>query len=98
MTWVNARLTEKGKCQALEIKATLESDVREMKIPRPGKCYTSPLARSLETTRIAFSCLEWPRDQPFKPMIKEALRERLGRHTCDRHSTRSWIESNYAEF
>ncbi|PNP51252.1 hypothetical protein THARTR1_08156 [Trichoderma harzianum] len=98
MTWANARLTEKGKSQALEIKATLESDIREMKIPMPGKCYTSPLARCLETTRLAFSGLEWPSDQPFKPIIKEALRERLGRHTCDRRSTRSWIESNYAEF
>ncbi|KAL7958048.1 histidine phosphatase superfamily [Trichoderma compactum] len=98
MTWANARLTEKGKSQALEIKATLKSDIREMKVPLAGKCYTSPLARCLETTRLAFSCLGWPRDRPFKPTVKEALRERLGRHTCDRRSTRSWIESNYAEF
>lgn len=98
MTWADARLTEKGKGQALEIKASLESDIQEMKIPRPGRCYTSPLARCLETTRLAFSGLGSPTDQPFKPMIKESLRERLGRHTCDRRSTRSWIESNYPEF
>lgn len=91
-------MTEKGKSQALEIKATLERDIREMKVPLPGKCYTSPLDRCLETTRLAFSGLGWPTDQPFKPIIKEALRERLGRHTCDRRNTRSWIESNYAEF
>ncbi|KAM6478116.1 histidine phosphatase superfamily [Trichoderma sp. SZMC 28011] len=97
-TWADAKLTQKGKSQALEIKATLERDIREMKVPLPGKCYTSPLTRCLETTRLAFSGLEWPTDQPFKPMIKEALRERLGKHTCDRRSTRSWIESNYVEF
>lgn len=97
-TWVDAKLTEKGKSQALEIKAMLERDIREMKIPLPGKSYTSPLARCLETTRLAFSGLQWPRDEPFKPIIKEALRERLGRHTCDRRSTRSWIESNYDQF
>lgn len=98
MTWADAKLTQTGKSQALEIKATLERDIREMKVPMPVKCYTSPLTRCLDTTRLAFSGLEWPTDQPFRPMIKEALRERLGKHTCDRRSTRSWIESNYAEF
>ncbi|KAL6411668.1 phosphoglycerate mutase [Ilyonectria robusta] len=98
MTWVDARLTEKGKGQALEINASLESDIQGMKIPRPGRYYTSPLARCLETTRLAFSGLGSSGSEPFKPIIKEALRERLGKHTCDRRSTRSWIESNYPEF
>ncbi|KAL7916813.1 histidine phosphatase superfamily [Trichoderma velutinum] len=98
ITWADARLTDKGKCQARKIKAALESDIQNMKIPMPGTCYTSPLARCLETTRIALSDLGWPSDQPFNPIIKEALRERLGRYTSNRRSTRSWIENNYAEF
>lgn len=31
-------------------------------------------------------------------MIKEKLRERLGVHTCDQRSSRSWIAKNYPIF
>ena len=31
-------------------------------------------------------------------MIKEKLRERLGVHTCDQRSSRSWIAENYPSF
>lgn len=69
-------------------------------MPLPERHYTSPLARCLETTRLGFSGLEpGSADRPFRPVvIKELLRERLGRHTCDRRSTRSWIQSHYPEF
>lgn len=31
-------------------------------------------------------------------MIKENLRERLGVHTCDKRSSRAWIENTYPSF
>lgn len=34
----------------------------------------------------------------FRPVIKESLRELLTDHTCDRRSTRSWIENNYPDY
>jgi broad specificity phosphatase PhoE len=34
----------------------------------------------------------------FRPVIKELLRELLTDHTCDRRSTRSWIEENYPDY
>ncbi|KAK3303628.1 histidine phosphatase superfamily [Chaetomium strumarium] len=35
---------------------------------------------------------------PFKPAIKELLRERLGVHTCDRRRTRTWIREHHPVF
>jgi hypothetical protein len=32
------------------------------------------------------------------PVIKEKLRERLGVHTCDQRSSRSWITTAYPNF
>lgn len=69
-------------------------------MPALKRHYTSPLARCLETTRLAFSCgLDSPGEK-VKPrvIVKEQLRERLGVHTCDRRSSRSWIQEQYHEY
>jgi hypothetical protein len=34
----------------------------------------------------------------FRPIVKESLRELITDHTCDRRSTRSWIEENYPDY
>lgn len=34
---------------------------------------------------------------PYNPLVKEFLRECMGRHTCDRRSTRSWIHEHFPE-
>lgn len=94
MTWADAKLTDKGREQAGAICASLQRDSRELKMPVPARHYTSPLARCLETTRLAFSGFA----PHTAPVVKELLRERLGRHTCDRRSSRSWIAANYPEF
>jgi len=67
-------------------------------IPLPGTLYTSPLARCLETTRFVFMKIFEEQRVQFQPVIKELLRERLTDHTCDRRSTRSWIEKNYPDY
>ncbi|KAI0137950.1 phosphoglycerate mutase-like protein [Hypoxylon sp. NC0597] len=97
-TWSDARLTEKGMQQALALHSFWKHSLEDPGIPAPQRYYTSPLARCLDTTRIAYSGLTVPRDRPFKPIVKENLRERFGEHTCDRRSTRSWIATNYPEY
>ncbi len=64
----------------------------------PESYYSSPLIRSLETARLTFAKLSLPRDRPFRPVVKELLREALGEHTCDRRSRRSIIEKRFPEF
>ncbi|KAI5860304.1 phosphoglycerate mutase-like protein [Durotheca rogersii] len=98
VTWSDAKLTEKGKQQAQVLNAFLRESVASVKMPTPQTYYTSPLARCLETTRIAYSGLDLPADRPFVPIVKEGLRERYGEHTCDRRSTRSWIASSYPQY
>jgi hypothetical protein len=38
------------------------------------------------------------RRHKFSPTIKEGLRERLGVHTCDERSSKSWIAEAYPTF
>lgn len=97
MTWYDAHLTEKGKRQALEIADFLKTSAAEFRMPLPKMHYTSPLARCLETTKLAFSGVETSEGN-LKVVVKEDLRERLGVHTCDRRRTRSWIEAQYPDF
>lgn len=97
MTWFDAHLTEEGKRQALAIAEFLEVSAAQTKMPLPRRRYTSPLARCLETTRLAFSGAS-AAEEDSKTIIKEGLRERLGVHTCDKRRTRSWIRENYPAF
>ncbi|KAI1481209.1 phosphoglycerate mutase-like protein [Daldinia eschscholtzii] len=95
--WADSRLAEKGKQQAQALN-NFWHDAIAAGMPTPQRYYTSPLARCLETTSITYSGLEVPADRPFKPIIKENLRERFGKHTCDRRSSRNWIATNYPDF
>ncbi|KAB2577541.1 putative phosphoglycerate mutase protein [Lasiodiplodia theobromae] len=100
-TWADAHLTQIGVDQALVANAfwasALEPDVA---IPAPQSYYVSPLARCLATANYTFGGLEQklPEDRPFKPVVKELLRESLGLHTCDRRSTKTWIRENYPDW
>ncbi|KAI0842609.1 phosphoglycerate mutase-like protein [Hypoxylon sp. FL0890] len=96
--WSDAHLTEKGRQQAHVLNDFWQESLKDPGIPAPQRYYTSPLARCLETTRITYSGLDVPSDRPFKPIVKENLREWFGKHTCDRRSTRSWIAFNYPEY
>ncbi|KAI1416266.1 phosphoglycerate mutase-like protein [Hypoxylon sp. FL1857] len=96
--WSDAHLTEKGRQQARALNAFWQESLKNPGIPAPQRYYTSPLARCLETTKLAYSGLSVPADRPFKPIVKENMREWFGKHTCDRRSTRSWIESNYPDY
>ncbi|KAJ8105662.1 hypothetical protein ONZ43_g7338 [Nemania bipapillata] len=96
--WVDAFLTDKGKQQAQSLNDFWRESVQNLRIPVPQICYTSPHARCLETTKIAYNGIHALESQDFKPIIKEMLRERSGLHTCDRRRTRTWIANNYPEY
>ncbi|KAH7396647.1 histidine phosphatase superfamily [Phaeosphaeria sp. MPI-PUGE-AT-0046c] len=90
-TWLDASLTPTGEQQAKEI-ASLWSEAGN--IPPPQSIYSSPLRRCLQTTTFGFA----PLLHQTTPIIKENLRERLGVHTCDQRSSRSWIAESYPNF
>lgn len=104
--WSDAHLTEVGMEQALEAHAFYGEQLAWAGTPAPQSYYVSPLFRCLQTANATFSGLELPEDRPFKPIIKEMLREVMGEHTCDRRSNRTtiheafpkWtIEANFSE-
>jgi broad specificity phosphatase PhoE len=66
--------------------------------PAPESYYVSPLQRCLSTSNYTFSGLSLPPNRPFKPIIKELLREALGVHTCDRRYSKSKIQSMWPEY
>ncbi|KAL1968181.1 hypothetical protein VTN77DRAFT_2016 [Rasamsonia byssochlamydoides] len=94
MTWADARLTEVGQEQARVAHAAWEKQI-ERKIPFPESFYVSPLNRCLQTARITFEGLDKPAVKPFRPVVKELLRETLGIHTCDRRSSKSTIHAEF---
>lgn len=53
------------------------------------------MTRTIETADHSFSDLPLPTNKPYKPFIKELVREALGIHTCDRRSPKSLLESTF---
>ncbi|OAT02027.1 phosphoglycerate mutase [Blastomyces dermatitidis ER-3] len=97
ITWSDARLTETGITQALHARATWAAQIQDH-IPLPQSYYTSPLDRCLQTAKLTFNNLPLPPDRPFKPVVKELLRETLGVHTCDRRSPTTHITKTYPTY
>jgi broad specificity phosphatase PhoE len=64
----------------------------------PQSYYASPLDRALHTAQLTFSTLRAPPEHPFKPTVKELLREVNGIHTCDRRSSRTYIVEHYPNY
>ncbi|KAE8152047.1 histidine phosphatase superfamily [Aspergillus avenaceus] len=92
--WVDARLTELGRSQARTANEAWRKQMGNC-IPSPESYYVSPLNRCLETAAITFNEIGLPGTEPFRPLIKELLRETLGLHTCDSRSSKSAIEKEY---
>ncbi|OCK75126.1 phosphoglycerate mutase-like protein [Lepidopterella palustris CBS 459.81] len=93
ITWADADLTELGEKQAEGVSEFWKSHltVEGGGIPVPQSYYLSPLTRAIRTAEITFAGLELPESAPFKPVVKELLREAIGVHTCDRRSTATHI-------
>ena len=93
--WADAHLTDKGIHQAQIANSFWAKAIEVQKIPVPERYYTSPLHRCLATANVTFSSLQLPVSQPFVPEVKELLREVNGVPTCDRRSSKTYIESEF---
>ncbi|KNG88664.1 phosphoglycerate mutase family protein [Aspergillus nomiae NRRL 13137] len=93
-TWVDARLTPLGISQAETANEAWRTQIKT-KIPSPQAYYVSPLNRCLATASITFKGLGLPHTEPFRPVIKELLRETIGLHTCDSRSSKTAIAQEY---
>ncbi|KAN0066845.1 putative phosphoglycerate mutase [Elaphomyces granulatus] len=98
VVWSDSQLNGDGIKQVETLGQFWSDAVSNEMIPLPGTIYTSPLARCLETTRLVFTKIFEEQRAQFRPIVKEFLRELLTDHTCDRRSTRSWIEENYPNY
>ncbi|QDS77733.1 hypothetical protein FKW77_004474 [Venturia effusa] len=97
-TWADAHLTTLGIQQAKALNAFWRDASEDGAVPWPSKYYTSPLTRCLETVDATFSGLAQPVEKPFRPVIKEALRERYGVHTCDRRRNLDFIKEQFPNY
>lgn len=97
LTWADAHLVESGAAKARELGAQLARWTAAEGVPLPESVYTSPLVRCLETTRLVFADAFAAHARPLRPVVKEALRERLTNHTCDRRSDRAAIAAAYPD-
>ncbi|SMR48012.1 unnamed protein product [Zymoseptoria tritici ST99CH_3D1] len=94
-TWEDAKLTSPGVLQAEIAHNFWKHQIGVQKIPHPQSYYTSPLARCLATANLTFTGLDLPVYYPFKPTVKEFLREGISIHTCDHRSNLSTIAQSY---
>lgn len=97
-TWVDAKLVEAGVKHAQALSQFLLDATKNDNMPLPGTIYTSPLARCLETTKLAYLDVMNAHKQPFEPLVKELLREKLTGHTCDKRSSKFWIAESYPDY
>ena len=96
--WADAHLTEKGAKQAQKANAFWANEIATQEIPLPERYYTSPLHRCLATANITFSGLQLPDHHSFIPEVKELVREVIGIHTCDRRSSKTYIQTNFPNY
>ncbi|KAI4645202.1 hypothetical protein J4E93_006002 [Alternaria ventricosa] len=96
ITWADANLTTVGQDQALAVNK-LWAEQLSLGIPPPQTYYVSPLTRTIETANLSFKSLPLPESRPYKPFIKELVREALGVHTCDRRSTAAYIKATFTD-
>ncbi|KAH8765310.1 histidine phosphatase superfamily [Diaporthe sp. PMI_573] len=97
-TWFDPELVKEGVDEAKDLGRFFADGVKNKGFSLPDTIYTSPLARCLVTTKLVFKDVMEGQGKPFKPEIKELLRERLTDHTCDRRRSSKWIKSAYPEY
>lgn len=98
VTWADAHLTPLGVSQALAVNQFWRFEIETEKIAIPQSYYTSPLTRCLQTANYTFSGLDLPARYPFRPEVKEYLREGISGHTCDRRSSKTYILENFPSY
>ncbi|KAL5343475.1 histidine phosphatase superfamily [Aspergillus crustosus] len=95
--WFDARLTDIGIDQARTVNKAWKTQIQNG-IPPPESFYVSPLIRCCETAQHSFENSGLPGTEPFRPVVKELLRETLGLHTCDARSPKSTIQAFFPSY
>ncbi|KAE8372141.1 histidine phosphatase superfamily [Aspergillus bertholletiae] len=91
-TWRDADLTDAGIEQAQVAHDFWQKELDTQNIHPPDSYFVSPLTRTLRTANITFTGLRLPRKStPFRPLVKEYLREGISLHTCDQRRSRTYI-------
>ncbi|TPX17723.1 uncharacterized protein E0L32_002824 [Thyridium curvatum] len=98
VTWADARVTEAGAAEAVKAHNFWASQLAAQGQPAIQSYYTSPLTRCLQTANLTFSGLDLPAESPFVPTVKEFLREDISIHTCDRRSSKTYIQTSFPTF
>lgn len=98
MNWLDAELSSIGVSQAQSASKFWAEMIEIQRIPVPEVYYVSPLLRCQQTAWNTFFGLSLPSDRPFKPIIKELLRECIGVHTCDKRSSKTQIQARYPDW
>ncbi|KAI9752378.1 MAG: Translation factor guf1 mitochondrial [Chaenotheca gracillima] len=98
IVWADAHLTPTGEEQARAVNRFWKKQIDVEKIPMPETYYVSPLTRCLNTARLSFDGLDFPKRRPFIPTVKELAREVIGIHTCDRRSSKSYIHEKFPDY
>lgn len=96
--WFDAYLTPEGVQQAKDLSTLWLQTINKDGAPLPSTLYTSPLTRCLQTCHYSLSPLMASHNLPFRPTVREKLRERMTMHTCDKRRTRSWIQEQWPEY
>jgi broad specificity phosphatase PhoE len=97
-TWADAKITPNGLAQAVRANNFWASRIALQKMPTPETFYTSPLTRCLQTADITFSGLSLSKGRPFIPTVKEFFREGISGHTCDRRSSKTYIQNSFPSY
>ncbi|KAF2215756.1 hypothetical protein CERZMDRAFT_34997 [Cercospora zeae-maydis SCOH1-5] len=99
INWLDAHLTDVGKEQAHAAGEFMKAQLTQPRMmPAPERYYVSPMYRCLQTATFTWGDLKLPEPYPFKPLVKELVREVLGEHTCDKRSTRTVIHEAFPDF
>jgi broad specificity phosphatase PhoE len=93
--WEDALLTEIGVDQARRGRDFWARLLADQKAYAPESYYVSPLRRCLQTANYTWSELDLPHERPFRPLIKENIREDISEHTCDHRSSREVIQTMF---
>ncbi|XWW94762.1 hypothetical protein V2A60_002710 [Cordyceps javanica] len=91
----DASLTPLGVAQAAALADLWLASVAADGLPVPRRLYTSPLARCLQTSLHQLKPVADAHGLPYRPVVKEALRERWTTHRCNGRRPRAWIAARW---
>jgi broad specificity phosphatase PhoE len=98
IVWNDAHLTPVGAAQATRAHDVWAAQLAGAKQPAPQRYYVSPLMRCMQTAQLTFGGLVLPAEAPFRPTVKERLREDVSTHTCDRRSTKTSLQTAFPSY